>query len=119
MLQPPGGDPFGAEPFMPPESNRLSAKGGLFGGKKSPAPALPPKSKKAPPPPRPPAPKKSPQMPSRNASHDPFGESDPFESSDPFGGSSNTNTTAGTGDPFSNFADFSPSKVSISSFGGY
>ena len=98
ILQSFGTDPFGADPFNPPDKKK-----GV-----SPIPALPPKQKKAPPP-RPPAPvspnpMSGPKIPSTKSK--PAPNPDPFGGSNAFGGGSMNN------EPFGGFADSSPSKVS-------
>ena len=111
ILQKSSGDLFGSDPFAPSPPAKTRSE--------SPRPALPPKQKKAPPPrPAPPKGKSPVSSPSKPKKPDPFGAgafpNDPFGNSDPFSGSSTTGVSGhGGGDAFSsNFADFSPSKVS-------
>ncbi|XP_046331080.2 epidermal growth factor receptor substrate 15-like 1 isoform X1 [Haliotis rufescens] len=97
-------DIFGTDPFAPKSSKRTDSPGQ--------APALPPKSKKQPPP-RPAPPKSKSPLPTgaNKPKVDPFPGfgSDPFaNATDPFASSGTGGGTAG--DPFANFADFSPGK---------
>lgn len=71
------------------------------------SPALPPKDKKKPPP-RPAPPKGKSPSPSKVSTGN-----DPFAGSDPFSGSGASKPSGTGSDPFSNFADFSPGKVSV------
>ena len=88
-------------------------------------PSQPPTKHKKAPPPRPAPPKSKSPTPFKSSALtvspskpkvDPFNSgfgSDPFGGSDPFSGAGSKTNNSNTADPFANFADFSPGKVTM------